>query len=590
MANNLDQTGVMQVNGAWVTRVQYEAAVLGQATGTVQLRFMQGRAQVARTSLPRDELVGLLGEQNARAIEKHVASDADKYLSAVKGELKGTGLHYREVSLVLPEVSADENAISVSWTRTQTAQEREAEMPESPAGPQPNDARSSEAGKEGVNEKATVDDRTETQSEAARKKANRGSTTTKESVPAHIASKYLVKDDTYYFDDQSVAFVDKGSRFTVQTHNKAVIQDLVEIAKARDWHEVTVTGTESFRREAWKEAHAAGLTVKGYTPSAVELAAGDRQRQHRSASVKPAADPAQPEAPDAGRPADTPRPQRRGNPDSGVLYGTLVAYGEAPYRHDASKSMSYYVTLKGEDGKERTLWGVGLSDAIKEAQSAPGVGDFVGVKRVGSTPVNVASRQVDANGEISTQRIAAKRHDWVIEKAAYFKDNPDLPGDVQSRPSSNSAEQSPMATEPVPASTPNSSKGMTRDQEIAAAVRSAATTREELQLKYPDLNKAVLQHLGSHAQFAEAYVKAGLIREADRMQVIAQMRERLANQIERGAPIKEPDNKQVNTLIRRSVDRVAADIGRAPVEIQPRVVAEGATPKAPVRDEVQVRA
>ena len=132
---------------------------------------------------------------------------------------------------------------------------------------------------------------------------------------------------------------------------------------------------------------------------------------------------------------------------------------------------------------------------------------------------------------------------------------------------------------------------MTREQEVAAAIRSATTTREELQLKYPELNKAVFSHLASHDQFARAFVDAGLIRESDRAQVIAQMRERLAGQIERGAPIQEPDNKQIATVIRRSVNRVAADIGRPPVEVVAERSAERViTPKTMVREDPQVRA
>ena len=130
---------------------------------------------------------------------------------------------------------------------------------------------------------------------------------------------------------------------------------------------------------------------------------------------------------------------------------------------------------------------------------------------------------------------------------------------------------------------------LTREQEVAAAIRSAATTREELQLKYPEVNQAVFHHLASHDQFAEAYVRSGLIREADRAQVIAQMRERLASQVERGKTIREPDNNQVNTLIRRSVNRVAADIGRPPLEIEPRTAAAAAERAAAVREDVQVR-
>jgi hypothetical protein len=133
-------------------------------------------------------------------------------------------------------------------------------------------------------------------------------------------------------------------------------------------------------------------------------------------------------------------------------------------------------------------------------------------------------------------------------------------------------------------------KGLTREQEAAAAIRSAATTREELQLKYPELNHAVFRHLASHDQFAEAYVKSGLIRESDRAQVIAQMRERLASKLEQGVAIRKPDNKEVNTLIRQSVNRVAADIGRPPIEIQPRKPEPALTRTTVTREDVQVRA
>jgi hypothetical protein len=132
-------------------------------------------------------------------------------------------------------------------------------------------------------------------------------------------------------------------------------------------------------------------------------------------------------------------------------------------------------------------------------------------------------------------------------------------------------------------------KSLTREQEAAAAIRSAAITREELQLKYPELNKAVFQHLASHDQFAEAYIKSGLIRESDRAQVIAQMRDRLAGKLEQGALIREPDDKEVNTLIRRSVNRVAADIGRPPVKIEPRTP-ELSARTAGAREDAQVRA
>jgi hypothetical protein len=570
MANNLDQTGVIQVDGAWATSVKYAADALGPSAGTVDLRFMQGRAEVGRVAVSREHLSDLLGEKNRSAIERHIANDADKYLPVVTGELRGGRLHYQAVTLATSNPRAVDNSISPTpipdrnaGAETDVGRDPPRDSTQKDGGAPPNpdatDARTSDAEKRRRTNNARV-----AHSSAA-----------VAPVPAHIAANYLVKGNTYHFDDQTVAFVDKGTSLTVQTHNKAVIQDLVAIAKARDWQAVTVSGTQAFRREAWKAAASAGLKVSGYTPSEIERVAAERGR--RDASTSTVAAPRESSA--ESRVSKTPK---------GVRYGTLVAHGEAPYRHDATQSASYFVTLRDAAGHERTSWGVGLKDAVRESKTSPAVTDLIGIRRAGSTPVTVVQRSVDEGGEVIAQAVGTKRHHWEVEKAEYFTQRSGAPPQDQ-RPTSTSSEKTAVTTTKEGPSKGLGSKALTREQEAAAAIRSAATTREELQLKYPELNQAVFQHFASHDQFADAYVKSGLIRESDRAQVIAQMRDRLASKLEQGAVIREPDNKEVNTLIRRSVNRVAADIGRPPIEIQPR------TPESPARttvtrEDAQVRA
>jgi hypothetical protein len=429
MADKLDQTGVMQVDGAWVTSVKYSAEALGPDTGSVDLRFLQGRAEVGRLAIPRERLGEFLGEQNRNVIERHIANDADKYLAVVAGELRGRQLHYQRVSVANANPSPIENAIRSTLNRKHSTS--------TPFG----ETREADAEKR---LRATHD-------EVAQ--ANAPGTAL---VPAHVAAKYLIKGNTYHFDDQTVAFVDKGDSLTVQTHNKAIIQDLIAIAQARNWPSVSVSGTQAFRREAWSAAATAGLTVSGYTPSEIERSALERARSRR----------------------------------------------------DTSNSLQ---AMSPESGSE-----------------SPGL-------RTTTAP----------------------------EKAAVSPPKQTLPDELRG-------------------------KNLMREQEAAAAIRSATITREELQLKYPELNKAVFQHLASHDQFAEAYIKSGLIREADRAQVIAQMRDRLAGKLEQGGVIREPNDKEVNTLIRRSVNRVAADIGRPPAQIEPRTSLVSAR-TAVAREEVQVR-
>jgi hypothetical protein len=574
MANNLDQTGVIQVDGAWATSVKYAADALGPNAGTVDLRFMQGRAEVGRVAVSRAHQSELVGEQNRSAIERHIANDADKYLPVVSGELRGRRLHYQQVTLATSEARAVENSIGPTPIRDRST------GAETDVGRDP--PRDSAQRGDGVPPSPDGTDARDSDAEKRRRANNARAAEPRPAavapVPAHIAAKYLVKGNTYHFDDQTVAFVDKGTSLTVQTHNKAIIQDLVAIAKARDWQAVTVSGTQAFRREAWQAAASAGLKVSGYTPAEIERVAAERERSRRDASTSTEAAPRESSA-------ESPSIKTA----KGVRYGTLVAHGEAPYRHDATQSASYFVTVRDTAGQERTSWGVGLQDAFRESKTTPAVNDLIGIRRAGSTPVTVIQRSVDEGGEVVTQTVEAKRHNWEVEKAQYFTQRAAAPPHDQ-RPTPPSSEKTAVTTKKEGPSPEFGSKVLTRDEEAAAAIRSAATTREELQLKYPELNQAVFQHFASHDQFADAYVKSGLIRESDRAQVIAQMRDRLANKLEQGAVIREPDNKEVTTLIRRSVNRVAADIGRPPIEIQPR------TPESPparttvTREDVQVRA
>ncbi|MFG1366002.1 Ti-type conjugative transfer relaxase TraA [Xanthobacter versatilis] len=67
--------------------------------------------------------------------------------------------------------------------------------------------------------------------------------------------------------------------------------------------------------------------------------------------------------------------------------GRLVEHGAAPYEHDPQKSDSYFVTLENDKGEQRTLWGVDLERAMKEA--APEIGERIGLQHEGSTPVTL---------------------------------------------------------------------------------------------------------------------------------------------------------------------------------------------------------
>jgi len=91
-------------------------------------------------------------------------------------------------------------------------------------------------------------------------------------MPESVARRFLKVEHEYYFQDRTLAFSDRGNKLAMRGTNPEVIRSLVEVAKARGWDSVTVKGTEEFRRSAWMEAAQNGMLVKGYKPTALDLA------------------------------------------------------------------------------------------------------------------------------------------------------------------------------------------------------------------------------------------------------------------------------------------------------------------------------
>jgi hypothetical protein len=86
-------------------------------------------------------------------------------------------------------------------------------------------------------------------------------------VPEDVRERFVRMGRYYYFPGGNVAFEDKGKKVVTRSENTEVVRSLVEIAQARGWQDITVSGTERFRREAWRQATYAGLIVRGYQPT-----------------------------------------------------------------------------------------------------------------------------------------------------------------------------------------------------------------------------------------------------------------------------------------------------------------------------------
>ncbi|MES2062524.1 MAG: DUF4099 domain-containing protein [Bacteroidota bacterium] len=92
---------------------------------------------------------------------------------------------------------------------------------------------------------------------------------------------------------------------------------------------------------------------------------------------------------------------------------TLLEHGADHFEHNKENKPSYYVKLSSPNG-ERTVWGVGLKDAIE--QSGAKVGDQIILNNLGKRDVQVEQHKRDETGKIvGSEIITAHRNEWEIK-------------------------------------------------------------------------------------------------------------------------------------------------------------------------------
>lgn len=89
-----------------------------------------------------------------------------------------------------------------------------------------------------------------------------------EASPEAVRRRYLARAGQYFFRDRNnvLAFEDKGVKIATRAEDPVVAESMVELAIAKGWKELKVTGSESFRRTVWLESARRGMTVRGYEP------------------------------------------------------------------------------------------------------------------------------------------------------------------------------------------------------------------------------------------------------------------------------------------------------------------------------------
>ncbi len=75
-----------------------------------------------------------------------------------------------------------------------------------------------------------------------------------------------------YADERGeyLAFKATEDRLMTRLASAQIIHDMIAVAEHRNWQAVHLRGTVEFRREAWLEASARGIVVKGYEPTEID--------------------------------------------------------------------------------------------------------------------------------------------------------------------------------------------------------------------------------------------------------------------------------------------------------------------------------
>jgi hypothetical protein len=115
-------------------------------------------------------------------------------------------------------------------------------------------------------------------------------------IPDQLHKRYAITDNLYFSKDskKGLAFADRGK--TIATHNFDAddINSMVELAKAKNWTKIKISGTEEFKKEAWLAASLQGLEVEGYKPSTQDIALledAKRRTQNKIEFAEPTLNP-----------------------------------------------------------------------------------------------------------------------------------------------------------------------------------------------------------------------------------------------------------------------------------------------------------
>ena len=109
-------------------------------------------------------------------------------------------------------------------------------------------------------------------------------------IPEHLKPHYHQDGNAFRSADRPdrIAFVDRGNRmhayFPASTFTTRA---LIEIAQARGWAEIEVTGSKTFKQSVYVEATSRNLGVRGYEPTQKDAEILQHRAERRESDKNP---------------------------------------------------------------------------------------------------------------------------------------------------------------------------------------------------------------------------------------------------------------------------------------------------------------
>lgn len=102
--------------------------------------------------------------------------------------------------------------------------------------------------------------------------------------PDGLEVRYLYVDGRYVDAGNGVTtiFQDKGKYLATTKQDIQTVHDMVEVAKAKGWDKLKLSGTPEFKRLMYIEAESQGIKTRGYQPTPADLAMVTKRQEERS--------------------------------------------------------------------------------------------------------------------------------------------------------------------------------------------------------------------------------------------------------------------------------------------------------------------